>query len=195
MFVFTWWVTRTVAIAKPCRLCCCWWWHFFPYERNGELTQVFVFTWWVTGTMAIAKPCHLYCWWRHFSPYERNTELTQVPGVCVHVVGDGNDGHCQTIPLILLVATFSTLWTEYWTNSGSLCLCSGGGWREGWPLPNHTTYIAGGNISSPWMKCWTIPGSRCSCSRGGWWGQWPLPNHATYTAGEDISSPMNEILN
>jgi hypothetical protein len=27
-------------------------------------------------------------------PKKQNTELTQVPGVCVHVVGDGYDGHC-----------------------------------------------------------------------------------------------------
>jgi hypothetical protein len=57
--------------------------------------------------MAIAKPYRSYCWWRHFYPYERNSELTQVPGVCVHLVGGWDNGHCQTIPLILLlVATF-----------------------------------------------------------------------------------------
>ena len=72
---------------------------FYPYEQNTELLRfpVFVFMWWVTGTMAIAKPCRLYCcWWRwrHFYSYERNSELTQVPGVCVHVVGDWDDGHC-----------------------------------------------------------------------------------------------------
>jgi hypothetical protein len=44
--------------------------------------------------------------WRYFSPYQRNAELNQVPGIRVHEVGDCDDGHCQTIPLLLLVATF-----------------------------------------------------------------------------------------